>query len=199
MVGGDIHYDNPAEEVNLFDAARPGRNYGYPFCWSEGIWMDATMAKGPEPSTWIPISRAGSPRRAARTRAVVVPPAFALGAHLAPLDIVEYRGNGYPAECCGDLFVASHGSWNRETAPGRPDDHPAEDGRERSDRRRRTSWASPTVRAACVQGSWAGAPGVDPVDQAGLLTFSDDASGTVKRSATGPDRVARALWACAIK
>src|SRR5262245_17211325 len=44
-VGGDIHYDNPAEEVNLFDVNRPGRNYGYPFCWSEGIWMDA-MAKG---------------------------------------------------------------------------------------------------------------------------------------------------------
>ena len=46
MVGGDIHFDNPAEEVNLFDTARPGRNYGYPFCWSEGIWMDTAMAKG---------------------------------------------------------------------------------------------------------------------------------------------------------
>ena len=47
MLGGDIHYDNPAEEVNLFDVNKPGRDYGYPHCWSEGIWMDTAMAKGP--------------------------------------------------------------------------------------------------------------------------------------------------------
>ena len=46
---------------------------------------------------------------------VVVPPAFALGAHLAPLDIVEYTGKGYPAAMVGGLFVTSHGSWNRES------------------------------------------------------------------------------------
>ena len=69
MVGGDIHFDNPAEEVNLFDTTRPGRNYGYPFCWSEGIWMDTAMAKGPRDAA--PGSRSAgraSPRRSARTR-----------------------------------------------------------------------------------------------------------------------------------
>lgn len=28
---GDVHNDNPAEEVNIFD--KPGAFYGYPYCW----------------------------------------------------------------------------------------------------------------------------------------------------------------------
>ena len=47
---------------------RPGRDYGYPFCWSEGIWMGTAMAKGPRDAA--PGSRsaaARSPRRGART------------------------------------------------------------------------------------------------------------------------------------
>jgi glucose/arabinose dehydrogenase len=32
-LGGDIHNDNPAEELNRFDVA--GRHYGYPYCWTE--------------------------------------------------------------------------------------------------------------------------------------------------------------------
>ena len=35
-LGGDIHIDNPAEELNLF--ARPAQPYGYPFCFSELIF-----------------------------------------------------------------------------------------------------------------------------------------------------------------
>ena len=28
---GDVHNDNPSEEVNIFD--KPGAFYGYPYCW----------------------------------------------------------------------------------------------------------------------------------------------------------------------
>jgi len=33
-LGGDIHANNPGEELNLFDG-EVGGFYGYPFCWSE--------------------------------------------------------------------------------------------------------------------------------------------------------------------
>ena len=34
-LGGDIHQDNPAEELNAFPIDQPGRHYGYPWCFSE--------------------------------------------------------------------------------------------------------------------------------------------------------------------
>ena len=111
----DIHFDNPAEEVNLFDINRPGRNYGYPFCWSEGIWMDTAMAKGPGTQHLDPDQPGGFTEAKCQDASVVVPPAFALGAHLAPLDIVEYTGKGYPAAMqSAACSSTSHGSWNRE-------------------------------------------------------------------------------------
>ena len=100
MVGGDIHYDNPAEEVNLFDINSPGRDYGYPHCWSEGIWMDTTMAKGPGTQHLDPDQPGAYTEAKCQDTSAVVPPAFALGAHLAPLDIVEYRGARLPRGRC---------------------------------------------------------------------------------------------------
>jgi glucose/arabinose dehydrogenase len=177
-VGGDIHYDNPAEEVNLFDVNRPGRNYGYPFCWSEGIWMDTAMAKGPGTQHLDPDQPGAFTEARCQDASVVVPPAFALGAHMAPLDIVEYQGSGYPAEMRGNLFVASHGSWNREI--------------EQVGRTivRLTMGANgPTAAVnflgqsdgagALVQGTWGVRPVSIRVDRAGLLTFSSDATSTV--------------------
>ena len=90
IVGGDIHYDNPAEEVNLFDFNRAGRNYGYPFCWSEGIWMDAA-AKGPGTQHLNPNQPGAFTEAQCQDANVVVPPAFELAAHVAPLDVVEYQ------------------------------------------------------------------------------------------------------------
>ena len=34
-LGGDIHNDNPGEELNKFAEADRGRHWGHPFCWSE--------------------------------------------------------------------------------------------------------------------------------------------------------------------
>jgi glucose/arabinose dehydrogenase len=180
MVGGDIHFDNPAEEVNLFDTARPGRNYGYPFCWSEGIWMDTAMAKGRGTQHLDPDQPGGFTEAMCQDKNVVVPPAFALGAHLAPLDIVEYRGGGYPPEMSGDLFVTSHGSWNRESQQvGRMiirlkmgGGGPAE----------AVNFLGASDGAGGLrQGDWGVRPVSIRVDNAGLLTWSDDASGTINK------------------
>ena len=178
--GGDIHFDNPAEEVNLFDTNRPGRNYGYPFCWSEGIWMDTARAKGPGTQHLDPEQPGAFTEAKCQDASVVVPPAFALGAHFAPLDIVEYTGNGYPAELVGSLFVASHGSWNRETGQVG-----------RMIVRLEMGAGGPTGAQNFLgesdgagglrQGSWPIRPVSIRVDAAGLLVFSDDAGGTVNK------------------
>ena len=34
-LGGDIHQNNPAEEIDIFLEANAGAFYGYPYCWSE--------------------------------------------------------------------------------------------------------------------------------------------------------------------
>jgi glucose/arabinose dehydrogenase len=38
--------------------------------------------------------------------------------HSAPLQIVFYQGNTFPAEYKGSAFVAMHGSWNRSKRTG---------------------------------------------------------------------------------
>ena len=177
--GEDIHYDNPGEEVNLFDPARPGRNYGYPFCWSEGVWTGA-MAKGTGTQHLDPDQPGAFTEARCQDTSVIVPPALAMRAHLAPLDIVEYTGTAYPAEYRGNLFVASHGSWNRETGQVG-----------RLIIRLRMGASGPTQAdnflgeaastGALREGQWAVRPVSVAVDPAGLLTFSDDNSGTINK------------------
>jgi glucose/arabinose dehydrogenase len=112
---GDIHNDNPAEEVNLIDGTG-STYYGYPSCFSEfqrpgGIgpgaqWADPTLeATDRKTDAWC------------RDPARVHPPAFALPAHWAPLGIIEYQGDALPLG--HDLIVAAHGSWNSDTPVGR--------------------------------------------------------------------------------
>ncbi len=116
-LGGDIHQANPAEEVNLF--ASPGRFYGYPYCFSEfslpqGVgggpgtqWADpGFLQDGTHTDAWC------------RDIANVVPPQLALPAHNAPLGIVFYDGDAFPADALGDAFVTMHGSWNADPATG---------------------------------------------------------------------------------
>ena len=48
----------------------------------------------------------------------VIVPDVLLEAHFAPLQIGFYGGTAFPAMYQGDLFVASHGSWNRSVRGG---------------------------------------------------------------------------------
>lgn len=48
----------------------------------------------------------------------VAEPVVQLQAHSAPLGLVFYSADAFPAEYQGDLFVAMHGSWNRSQPTG---------------------------------------------------------------------------------
>jgi glucose/arabinose dehydrogenase len=112
---GDIHNDNPAEEVNLVDGTG-STYYGYPSCYSE-----FQLKGGGGPGTqWADPSLAVADTKSdawCRDPANVHPPAFALPAHWAPLGILEYHGDALPLG--NDFIVTAHGSWNAEPTVGR--------------------------------------------------------------------------------
>jgi glucose/arabinose dehydrogenase len=116
-LGGDIHTDNPGEELNLF--AQAGRFYGYPYCWSEFSlptgtgrgrgtqWADpSTMNDGTHGDAWC------------RNTSNVVPPVLVMQAHSAPLDVKFYTGDTFPSDMNGTAIITFHGSWDRSPATG---------------------------------------------------------------------------------
>ena len=48
-----------------------------------------------------------------------MPPAQALGPHVAPLGLRFYTGKMFPAEYRNQIFIAEHGSWNRSKEAGK--------------------------------------------------------------------------------
>ena len=73
-------------------------NFGYPFC-HQGNVLDPDFGKN-------------------RSCDEFAKPAQLLGAHIAPLGLKFYDGKMFPAEYQGNIFIAMHGSWNRETKQG---------------------------------------------------------------------------------
>ncbi|MEP6989736.1 MAG: PQQ-dependent sugar dehydrogenase [bacterium] len=90
------HQDLPPEEINI---VRAGKDYGWPYCYGDRV-------PNPEYSD------------AARC-ASTVPPALKMQAHSAPLGMSFLtRATTFPDDYRGDLLVAFHGSWNRDTPTG---------------------------------------------------------------------------------
>ncbi|UPR02121.1 hypothetical protein HOP50_09g54460 [Chloropicon primus] len=133
-LGGDIHEDNPAEELNAFPVSSPGRYYGYPRCFTE-FKLDHERAEG-KGAQWG-LSESDDPY--CKSEENVVRPIHSMQAHSAPLGLAFYgqdwkqvsdccvRKNasaceeiseGLPCEYHGDLFVGFHGSWNRKEPTG---------------------------------------------------------------------------------
>jgi glucose/arabinose dehydrogenase len=114
-LGGDIHNDNPGEEINLIDGAGT-KFYGYPLCYSEFL-----VSGGGGPGTqWADQTLPSALRKTdafCKNTSEVRPPAFLLPAHWAPLGVIRYTGRSLPMK--GDLIVGAHGSWNRAPATGR--------------------------------------------------------------------------------
>lgn len=116
-LGGDIHADNPAEELNLF--AEPGRFYGYPYCWSEYRLPD-DVGRGPG-TQWVDprFMDDGTHTDAwCRDESNVARPKLAMQAHAAPLDLLFWREGDLGGDFAGDAFVSFHGSWNRPVPTG---------------------------------------------------------------------------------
>ncbi len=87
--------DTPPETIYIVG---DGLDYGWPRCHSGNII---------DPDMGTPDSCNG-----------VEAPVIEMQAHMAPLGIVFYTGETFPAEYQGDLFIAQHGSWNRSVPVG---------------------------------------------------------------------------------
>jgi glucose/arabinose dehydrogenase len=82
----------------LHRLTRPNMHFGYPFC-HQGDLVDPDLGKG-------------------RSCKEFDPPVAKLGAHIAPLGMRFYSGKMFPAEYQNNMFIAMHGSWNRNTKQG---------------------------------------------------------------------------------
>lgn len=91
LLGDDL----PPEAVYI---VRDGADYGWPRCHN-GTLADPEFG-GPGACDGVAL------------------PVVDMQAHSAPLGMVFYIGEGFPAEYRGDLFIAFHGSWNRSVPTG---------------------------------------------------------------------------------
>jgi glucose/arabinose dehydrogenase len=149
------HENLPPEEINILS---DGGDYGWPYCYGDRV---------PNPEY-------GDTARCGRT----IPPAAKLQAHSAPLGMSFLaRATLLPADYRGDLLVAYHGSWNRDTPTGA------------KVVRVRVTGGAPGVVEDFITG-WQGANGsrwgrpVDVVVAAdGAVFVSDDQGGAIYRIA----------------
>jgi glucose/arabinose dehydrogenase len=120
-LGGDLNLDHPAEELNLF--AEPGRFYGYPYCWSQGLEPFPNRAVRTPPGTQYaqPEFLATHTDAVCQNRSRVVPPVAVFQAHMAPLDIMFWpeQTSGFPSAWANDAFVSFHGYRRTAGAGGR--------------------------------------------------------------------------------
>jgi glucose/arabinose dehydrogenase len=88
--------ETPSCELNI--APKPGMHFGYPYC-HEGSVKDPEFGNKKACSEFVgPVDK--------------------LGPHVAPLGLKFYTGKSFPAEYRNQLFVAEHGSWNRDKKIG---------------------------------------------------------------------------------
>lgn len=88
--------DSPPGELNM--APVPGLHFGYPFCHGGTISDPEFGSLG--------------------TCEDALSPLAALEPHVAPLGVKFYTGTQFPKGYRGDVFIAEHGSWNRDEPIG---------------------------------------------------------------------------------
>jgi glucose/arabinose dehydrogenase len=93
--------DLPPDEINLIEDSK---NYGWPICYGKNI-HDTDFDK----NVYV---------RSPCAEPFETPALIDLQAHSAPLGLAFYYGNSFPAQYRGSLFVAYHGSWNRQIPTG---------------------------------------------------------------------------------
>lgn len=87
----------PPDELNC--APEKGMHFGFPYRYGNNV---------PDPEYGVK-----APKDAKFT-----PPAMALGPHVASLGMRFYTGNMFPQKYRGNVFIAEHGSWNRDKKIG---------------------------------------------------------------------------------
>lgn len=99
MLGDDL----PPEEIVI--EVEGGKHYGWPYCYT------AELGAVPSGAVEVPDERVEFDEHLADCRDAT-PALFTDLAHQAPLGMVQYNADAFPAEYQGNLFVAYHGSWN---------------------------------------------------------------------------------------
>jgi glucose/arabinose dehydrogenase len=89
---------NEGPDDILSKVSQKGEHHGFPFC-HQGDMLDPVYGKN-------------------RSCSEFTPPVLRLGAHVAPLGMRFYNGKMFPAAYQNNMFVAQHGSWNREIKQG---------------------------------------------------------------------------------
>lgn len=98
--GRDLLGNNiPPDEINIIQG---GKNYGWPICYGDKI-HDTDF------DTNVYIQNPCNDTEA---------PLVNLESHVAPLGLAFYEGEDFPEEYKGKLFVAYHGSWNKQPPTG---------------------------------------------------------------------------------
>lgn len=158
------------EQPEEFNRIEEGKDYGWPYVFSDGKINPALKPPGRNPDDV-----------AKRTEK----PILYYTAHAAPMQMVFYSGDGFPPEYRDDAFVAMHGSWNRAMPSG------YEVVRVRFDDGKPVA-VEPFVGGFLSRqddGSWTafGRPVGLAVAADGALLVSDDANGVIHRVTwTGP-------------
>lgn len=102
--------DYPPDEINVIEK---GNHYGWPYCHADNDPIDPEFAERADAAEHADLLRESDENCADKT-----PPAVELTPHMSPLGLTFYDGDAFPEEYRGDLFVASHGSWDIEPARG---------------------------------------------------------------------------------
>jgi len=92
LLGDDL----PPDELNR--APLPGMHFGFPYCNGRDIADPGYGGK--------------------RSCNDFIPPAGELGAHVAALGMRFYNGTMFPVKYRNQIFIAEHGSWNRNIPVG---------------------------------------------------------------------------------
>jgi glucose/arabinose dehydrogenase len=157
--------DLPPETI--YDLGKDGGDAGWPYCYGDRV-PDQDFTKPGD-------GRCNN----------VLEPKVQMQAHSAPLGLGFYAGSQFPAEYRNNIFVAFHGSWNRDVPTGykvvrvKLDDKGqpvgvAEDFI--------TGWLAP---GETKKGRWMGRPVGIVFGSDGAMYLSDDAGGVVYRITYG--------------
>jgi glucose/arabinose dehydrogenase len=98
--------DNAERPAEPMYKAVQGSNFGWPFCFYD--YGQKKVVLNPE--------YGGDGKEVGRCGAFTSPIAV-FPAHWAPVDVMFYSGNQFPAKYRGGAFIAFHGSWNRAPMP----------------------------------------------------------------------------------
>ncbi|KAJ3342400.1 hypothetical protein HDU93_002516 [Gonapodya sp. JEL0774] len=126
-ISPDLAEDNPPEEVNMFEIAEiesASYNassppfYGYPYCYTEGVFPAAYATGAGTQHQW-PNTTSFPCTDATKNR----PPVLTLPAHVAPMAITFFTTCGssphsLPCSWVGSAFISYHGSFHREVPQG---------------------------------------------------------------------------------